>query len=97
MELDPKYKAKIIAVLSALFPDAKIYLYGSRARGTHRERSDIDIALDAGEKLDFLDVGEARDMLAESNIPYTVEVVDLHAVSPKMRESIIDEKVIWKS
>lgn len=96
MELDPKHKAKIIAILSVLFPDAKIYLFGSRARGTHRERSDIDIALDADRKLDFLDIGEVRDMLAESNIPYTIEIVDLHSVPEKMRNTILEEKIVWK-
>ncbi len=46
-------KDKVVAVISALVPHAKIYLFGSRARGTAGERSDIDLALDAGEKLNF--------------------------------------------
>jgi len=33
--LDEKTKNKIIAVISALIPDAHIYLFGSRARGTN--------------------------------------------------------------
>jgi len=97
MPLKEKYKEKIIAVLSALFPGAKIYLYGSRARGDHGERSDIDVAIDVGKELPRVDVGEARDMLAESNIPYRIDVVDLHGVSKKMRENILRDGVLWKS
>lgn len=48
--IDEKTKHKIIAVISALMPDVKIYLFGSRARGTNSRTADIDIALDGGEK-----------------------------------------------
>ncbi len=41
-------KDKIIKVIEIFYPNAKIYLFGSRARGTNEEQSDIDIAIDAG-------------------------------------------------
>lgn len=97
MSVDQEYKDKIVAVVSALFPNAKIYLFGSRARGTHGEWSDIDIAIDAEKKLPRVDVGEVRDMLRESNIPYKIDVVDLHGVSEEMRKMILQEGVLWKS
>jgi predicted nucleotidyltransferase len=40
-----------------------MYLFGSRARGTHQPSSDIDLAIDAGRKLDFLEVAQARNVL----------------------------------
>lgn len=97
MDLDEKYKNKIISILSALFPRTKIYLFGSRARKTNREFSDIDIALDAGRPLDNIDVGEARDMLAESNVPYKIDVLDLQSVPEEMKKIILKEGVLWKS
>lgn len=97
MNLEPEYKNKIVAVLSALFPDAKIYLFGSRARSTNQEFSDIDIALDASKKLRRADVGEARNMLAESYIPYQIDIVDFHDVSEDMRKFILQEGILWKS
>ena len=96
MNLDQAYQRKIVAVLSALFPEATIYLFGSRARGTHYARSDIDVALDTGRPLPRVDVGEARDMLAESNIPYKIDVVDVSSVSPEMREAIYQEGIVWR-
>lgn len=50
-------------------PNAKIYLFGSRARGTHKVTSDIDIALDAGRKLDMLELAQARNVLECLYIP----------------------------
>lgn len=97
MELNPKYKDKIIKLVSALMPDVKIYLFGSRARQIHHERSDIDIALDGETRLDVADVGEIREILNALHIPYKVDVVDFHHVSNDMREMILKEGVLWKS
>ena len=46
--LNDSDKRKIIAVAKACFPDAKVYLFGSRATGRYSDSSDIDIAIDAG-------------------------------------------------
>lgn len=64
-----QYKEKIIGILSTLFPQAKVYLFGSRAEGKYSEFSDIDIAIDAGKKIEYVHIDEANSMLANSNIP----------------------------
>ena len=97
MGLEPEYKNKIIGILVVLFPDAKIYLFGSRARGTHSDRSDIDIAIDEGKVIRPGRLGEVINMFAESDIPYKIDVVDLHSVSDDMRYFIKKEGIVWKS
>lgn len=94
--VDEKNKTKIIALVSVIVPQAKIYLYGSRARGTNSEWSDIDIALDAGEPIYRLNMAEVRDILEASNIPYKVDVIDLNSVSESLRHAIERDKVLWK-
>jgi len=94
--LDERTKRIIIGVISALLPEAKIYLFGSRAGGTHKKYSDVDIAVDAGKELRRADVGEARDMLNESNIPFKFDVVDLQAVDQEMKNSILKNGILWK-
>lgn len=95
-QLDAKIKQKIIAVISALIPDAKIYLFGSRVRDTNAEWADIDIALDAGRPLSLQDVDEVKSMFGESNIMYKIDVVDFHQINDVMREEILRERVVWK-
>jgi predicted nucleotidyltransferase len=95
-ELDEKTKQKIIAVISALIPEARIYLFGSRARGSNAQYADIDIALDAGKPLPLRDIDEVKSMFGESNIPYKIDVVDIHQVNDRMRQQIMKERVIWK-
>lgn len=94
--IDEEIKRKIIAVLSALFPQAEIYLFGSRARGTQAQWSDIDIALKEDKKISRYAIGEAVSMFEASNMPYKIEIVDFNAVTDDMRKSISDEGILWK-
>lgn len=96
IKLGAKDKNKIIALINALIPKAKIYLFGSRARGTNSKWSDIDIALDAGRAIPQLDVAELKDIMTATNLPYKVEIVDFNKVNPIMREAIETDRVIWK-
>ena len=96
MGLEPEYKEKIVALLSALFPEAKIYLYGSRARDKEMRASDIDIAIDEGKPIDFGRIGEAKDVLGALYIPYAIDLVDIHRVPQEMRNIIYKEGVVWK-
>ena len=93
--LDEKTKDKIINVIHALMPEVNIYLFGSRATGQHHDRSDIDIALDGDKILERIDVGEVRDMLNASNIPYSFDIVDLHNVGEDLKRNILAEGVLW--
>ena len=95
--INPKDKEKIIALISALVPDAKIILFGSRARGKFLRSSDIDIALDAGKSLPELAVNEITDVLRGTDIMHKIEVLDFYDVSREMQDSIKQEGLVWKS
>lgn len=95
METNNQIKEKIINVIHALIPQADIYLFGSRATEQHHAKSDFDIALDAGQPLNRLDVGEIRDMLNASNIPYQFDIVDFHNVGQDLKNDIIKEGILW--
>jgi predicted nucleotidyltransferase len=61
----------------ALFPAIeRAMLFGSRAKGTHRPGSDVDIAL-CGSAVSFDVVTKVHGMLEEqSKMPYLFDVVD---------------------
>lgn len=96
MAIKEEYQTKMLRVLTALFPDAKIYLFGSRARDTESEFSDVDIAVDAGQKMGLRSIGEARDVMEALYIPYKVDVVDFHRIPEAMRKEILSEGIQWK-
>ncbi len=91
------YKTKIIKIIEIFFPKAKIYLYGSRARGDFGEQSDIDIAIDNGEKLPLTEHGQIISMIEHLNIPVTVDVIDFHKVPAEVRKNILSQGILWKS
>lgn len=95
--VDKETKDKIIAIISALVPQAKIYLFGSRARNKYSKSSDIDIAIDAGETLRRADVDELVSIFSATNIMERIDVVDVNQVSQDMRDSIKQEGILWKS
>lgn len=88
-------KDKIIGILNVLFPGAQLYLFGSRARGTYSQYSDIDLAIDTQAQIPLYDINEVKSMLAESNIVYKIDIVDLHRIPEKMREVILREGIVW--
>ncbi len=75
---------------------ARVYLFGSRARGKHRAASDIDIGiLDDAPLADGL-LSDIRETLFESTIPYRVDVVDLGQVDAQFRQRVLKEGIPWK-
>jgi predicted nucleotidyltransferase len=94
--IDLETKEKIIKIITTFIPDAKIYLFGSRARGTASKWSDIDIALDAGKLLPNVAIDEIISVFQATNIPYKIEIVDFHKVNNDMQESISREGILWK-
>ena len=55
----------------------QVKLYGSRAKGTFNERSDIDLVA-YGKDLDRFIVNQVLLDLDDSNIPYMVDFQDFH-------------------
>lgn len=96
-EINQETKNKIISLISALAPHAKIILFGSRARGTASKWSDIDIALEAHPPLPLELVDELASIFEATNIPYKIQIMDKHYVSKEMQEAIHKEGIVWKS
>ena len=96
--ISANYQDKILDALAYHFPDArKIYLFGSRARGTHHEGSDADIAVLCDKKIDLRELDRARVTLDHLPIGINVDLVDLQRVPPKLREIIENKGILWKS
>lgn len=96
--ITPVTKEKIIGIIHALIPGCKIYLFGSRARGTHSPSSDVDLAVDIGIPIvPRIRVGEIQEVLKGLYTAYTFEVVDLHNVSDTMRQLILHEGIVWSN
>ena len=74
-------------------PNAKFYIFGSRARGKYREYSDVDIAIDS---LDL--TSEIKSKLEiefeNSTFPYEVDIVDLNCIKESFKNLIQDDLIL---
>ncbi len=84
-------------VLGRLRPrDAKVYLFGSHATGKARVHSDIDIAVLPLRRLPSTLLTEIREMLDESDVVRSVDIVDLSQTDAAFRRRVQKEGVLWK-
>lgn len=78
MNLDHGLSAGTVARIAEVlvrFPEVETAtLFGSRAKGTHRLGSDIDLAL-AGSGLDWRTVGRIYDALDDLLLPYNFSLI----------------------
>ena len=74
------------------FPvNTEIFLFGSRARRDHSERSDLDIAfLNLPKTIRLSGIAEQIDQL---NIPYHVDMIDLASVSEEFYNKCLEEAI----
>jgi uncharacterized protein len=93
----PIYKHSIITIIKKHLPLCTIYLFGSRARNTHSPTSDIDIALDNGNKIPLTVIGRISEDLEESLIPFFVDLADLNSVHQALKTQIKKEKILWSN
>lgn len=68
----------------------KVIIYGSRARGDYKERSDIDLAFEGGRASEF-----ALEVDEDTNTLLQFDIVNLNdPVQQELRKSIHDEGIV---
>lgn len=91
-----QYKKIIMPIILKHLPKTRVILYGSRARNDAHEGSDIDIALDTGNKIAFDILTTIIGEVEESNLPINFDIVDFNALFQKMQKKIIKDGVLWQ-
>ena len=76
MNLSERDLATLRAILRRSFPGGGVqcYLFGSRVTGGARPDSDLDILIVSDESVPFRVLGDVREALEESRLPFRVDV-----------------------
>ena len=72
----------------------KVFIFGSRASDKAMKFSDIYIGIETKRKIRGSTIEEIKELFEESDIPYTVDVVDFSDVSDKFKK-VAKQKVIY--
>ena len=67
--------------------DYHVFLFGSRAEGTGRKFSDVDIGIEGKKPVPSSKMVQIKDEFEESDLPFTVDVVDFSTVSPRFKKT----------
>ena len=90
INMQPKHLSLVRAILRQNLPQsAKVWAFGSRARGDNRAVSDLDLAVDLGRTLTLSELAALCAAFEESTLPYKVDVVDMHQISAAFRDIVV--------
>jgi len=88
--LSPSQLARIKEILAPFAGRIdRVVLFGSRASGTHRPSSDIDLALHG--PIDEKDVDRLHSLFMESDLPVRVDVVKYQTINSIALKQHIDQ------
>ena len=94
VDIRPDHLEMVQDVLRAHLPAGfKVWGFGSRATWTTKDSSDLDLAVEGDAKLDYKAMVGLEVAFEESDLPYTVDVVDLNAVNQEFREIVEGQRV----
>ena len=88
IDVPPRALKIIRAILKSHVPRCEVRVFGSRAAGTAKTYSDLDLAVVGKVKLPKKVVYALKDDFEESDLPFRVDVLDWHAISPEFRHVI---------
>ena len=81
------------SLLVATFPEQKIYLFGSRAKGSASEYSDYDIAIESDTPIRSK-LSHVKTLIEDSTIPYKIDLIDLFQ-APYLAQTVRKEGIVW--
>lgn len=87
IDLEEKYIDFIRKTIHQYLQEGKIYLFGSRTKGSSRKYSDIDIALDCPNLNENI-LLKIKNDFENSTLPYEVDVLDLNNISETFKQHI---------
>lgn len=79
----------IVAPLEA--KGARVFCYGSRARGDHQRFSDLDLMVEATLDLTPL-ISRLQEQLSSSNFPYKVDLVELRHFADSYKPGYLQDR-----
>lgn len=74
---------------------AKVWCYGSRARGDHHRFSDLDLMVESTQDLTPV-LGEINELLENSSFPLKVDLVQLSQFAAAYRPNFEAEKTLFR-
>ena len=96
VDLSPAEVETVLRILRRHVPDREVWAFGSRARGTSKEYSDLDLAIVGDSPLPLSVLAALEADFEESDLRFKVDLVDWAAATEAFRRVIQDQRVAFR-
>lgn len=93
MDMTAEQRDIILQLLHKHLPHTTVWAYGSRARGTSRPQSDLDMVVFTDRQYD-LNVSNLKEDFDESNLPFRVDLFVWNDIPEEFQRNILNEHVV---
>ena len=94
VDIRPDHLEMVRDILRAHLPAGfKVWVFGSRASWTTKDSSDLDLAVEGATRLDHKTMSALEVAFEESDLPYTVDVVDIKRIGDAFRQIVESQRV----
>lgn len=101
LDMRDDHKALLLDILRESIPQLEVWAFGSRAKWTARETSDLDLVLrnspEPENPIGTETLSGLKEIFDESALPFMVDILDWTAVSEKFRKVIEREYMVVQS
>ena len=93
IDLSPHDLELVKRVLRDHVPSCEVRAFGSRAKWTAKDYSDLDLAVIGESEIESATLAQLKEAFEDSTLPMRVDVLDWHDISAEFREVIKRESV----
>ena len=93
IDISPENWRIVRDILQRYVPDREVWAFGSRAKWTAKDFSDLDIAIIGDKPLSIALTADLREAFQESALPFKVDIVDWANITPSFRQVIQAAKI----
>jgi type I restriction enzyme, S subunit len=93
IDISPENWRIVRDILQRYVPDREVWAFGSRAKWTAKEFSDLDIAIIGDTPLSIALTADMREAFQESALPFKVDIVDWANITPSFQQVIQAAKI----
>lgn len=94
LNLNPRDWEIVHDILARHVPQYEVWAFGSRAKGTAKEYSNLDLAIISDQPMSLSLSAALSDDFAESDLPIKVDIVDWATTSEAFRRIIEKDKLV---
>ncbi len=92
LQLSPHHAAIVRTLLHQYVPSAEVWVYGSRAKGTARPSSDLDLVVFAATNKPA-DIDALREAFEDSDLPFRVDLFVWDEIPESFKPNILNEHI----